>query len=128
MRRNYPGRSVPSASAPSGASRRPPWSQAWYEVLRRTGKPQLADFALWVACGEALGMKPGEAVAAARPIAPRPSRPPRARTSTSRWPSWSAAKTRNAWFRVGFGRPDPKPCIPARIASGEMFKVIQGGN
>ena len=55
--------------------------------------PRLADFALWVsACEEALGMKPGEAMAAYRinsaaGTSARARRPPR---STRRWPSWHA--------------------------------------
>ena len=59
--------------------------------------PRLADFALWVsACEEALGMKPGEAMAAcrancaeARELA---SRPPHSR---SRWPNWLARALRD---------------------------------
>jgi hypothetical protein len=52
--------------------------------------PRLADFALWVtACEEALGMQPGEVIAACREISPRRERsrlrPPR---FTNRWPNW----------------------------------------
>ena len=64
-------------------------------IYRRSGSkrpPRLADFALWMsACEEALGVKPGETVAACRANAPRReawrSRP---RRSTSRWSSWPA--------------------------------------